>query len=155
MGDKDLRKKVQFYVYIYIKILVQDIKSKLSYRADFVISTLGMILTNVTGYISFWILFNTFSEINGWNYYEMLFFYGFSLMAITPSQCFFDNNWNLQNSLVSGDFIKYCVRPLNIFFYYISEVFDIKGLGQFVFGIVTVWYSWHKLNITFSVLRSV
>lgn len=47
----------------------------------------------------------------------------------------------------SGDFIKYCFRPINLFFYYQSEVFDIKGLGQLAFGIGTLAYSWAKIGL--------
>ena len=132
------RKGLGFYLRIYCKILSQDLKSKMSYRADFIISTIGMIFTNIAGFVSFWILFRSFPEINGWSYYEMLFLYGFSLVSLTPVQCFFDNNWSLRMYVYSGDFIKYCFRPINLFFYYQSEVFDIKGLGQFAFGIGTL-----------------
>ena len=82
----------------------------------------------------------------------MLFLYGFSLIALTPVQCLFDNNWNLRMYVYSGDFIKYCFRPINLFFYYMSEVFDIKGLGQLAFGIGTLAYAWSKLGIGISVL---
>lgn len=76
-----MRKKgLGFYLRIYRKILAQDIKSKMSYRADLIISTIGMICTNVAGFISFWILFRNFPSVSGWNYYEMLFLYGFSLI---------------------------------------------------------------------------
>ncbi len=141
------RKGLGFYLRIYGKILAQDIKSKMSYRADFIISTIGMIATNVAGFISFWILFRNFPSINGWGYYEMLFLYGFSLIALTPVQCLFDNNWSLRMYVYSGDFIKYCFRPINLFFYYQSEVFDIKGLGQLAFGIGTLAYSWAKIGL--------
>ena len=137
----------RFYARIYRKILVQDLKSKMSYRADFIISTFGMILTNVVGFMSFYILFKNFPSINGWNYHEMLFLYGFSLIALTPLQCLFDNNWSLRFAVRTGDFIKYCFRPINIFFYFISEVFDVKGLGQFVFGTGVLVYSWSHLGI--------
>lgn len=146
------KKTLKFYFSIYFKILAQDIKSKMSYRADFIISTLGMIFTNISGFVSFWILFRNFPSINGWGYYEMLFLYGFSLIAITPVQCLFDNNWNLRMSVYSGDFIKYCFRPINIFFYYQSEIFDIKGLGQLAFGIATLIYSWTKIGLGFTPL---
>lgn len=144
-------KKLQFYIRIYQKILVQDLKSKMSYRTDFIISTLGMILTNIVGMVTFWIMFQKFTNINGWNYHEMLFLYGFSLIALTPMQCFFDNNWNLRNHVYSGDFIKYCFRPINIFFYFISEVFDIKGIGQFFMGSIALSYAWIKLELDFSI----
>ena len=146
------RKGPGFYLKIYSKILAQDIKSKMSYRADFIISTIGMIFTNISGFVSFWILFRNFPSVNGWTYYEMLFLYGFSLISLTPMQCFFDNNWSLRIYVYSGDFIKYCFRPINLFFYYQSEVFDIKGLGQFTFGLGTLIYAWVKLGLGCSVL---
>ena len=141
------RKGLGFYLRIYGKILAQDIKSKMSYRADFIISTVGMICTNIAGFISFWILFRNFPSVSGWGYYEMLLLYGFSLVSLTPVQCFFDNNWSLRIYVYSGDFIKYCFRPINLFFYYQSEVFDIKGLGQLAFGVGTLVYAWVKLGL--------
>ena len=146
------QKGLGFYFRIYLKILAQDLKSKMSYRADFIISTIGMICTNIAGFISFWILFSRFPSINGWGYYEILFLYGFSLISLTPVQCFFDNNWTLRQYVYSGDFIKYCFRPINLFFYYQSEVFDVKGLGQLAFGLGTLTFAWVKLGIGCSVL---
>ncbi len=146
------RKNLRFYFRIYRKILAQDLKSKMSYRADFIISTIGMICTNIAGFISFWILFRSFPEVNGWSYHEILFLYGFSLVSLTPVQCFFDNNWSLRMYVYSGDFIKYCFRPINLFFYYQSEVFDVKGLGQFAFGIGTIIYSWSKIGLPLTFL---
>ena len=88
----------------------------------------------------------------------MLFLYGFSLIAITPMQCMLDNNWSLRMNVYNGDFIKYCFRPINLFFYYESEVFDAKGLGQFGFGIATLVYAWNKLGLPvtfFSIIKTV
>lgn len=141
------KRGLKFYLDIYGKILIQDLKSKMSYRADFVISNIGMIVSNLVGFVTFYILFQNFPSINGWTMYEMLFLYGFSLVALTPVQCFFDNNWNLRYAVKTGDFIKYCFRPINIFFYYISEVFDVKGLGQLAFGVGTLVYAWRHLAI--------
>ncbi len=146
------RRGLRFYTRLYFKILAQDLKSKMSYRADFIISTIGMIATNVAGFISFWILFRNFPSINGWSYHEILFLYGFSLISLTPVQCLFDNNWSLRINVYNGDFIKYCFRPINLFFYYQSEVFDIKGLGQLAFGIVTIAISWGKIGLAFTPL---
>lgn len=92
-------------------------------------------------------MFSKFPSINGWGYYEMLFLYGFSLIAITPTQCLLDNNWQLRRYVYDGDFVKYCFRPINLFFYYESEVFDIKGLGQLAFGIGTLCFSWYHLAL--------
>ena len=145
--QKSKKRGFGFYASIYRKIIIQDFKSKMSYRADFIISTFGMVLTNIAGFVSFMIIFKNFPSIAGWDYYHMLFLYGFSLIALTPVQCFFDNNWNLRFMVRNGDFIKYCFRPINVFFYFISEVFDVKGLGQFLFGIGTLIYAWVHIGI--------
>ena len=102
----------------------------MSYRSDFIISMIGMILTDISELLAFYIMFLNFPSVCGWSYHEMLFLYGFSLVALTPLQCLFDNNWNLRHYVYEGDFIKYCFRPINIFFYFISEDFDTKGLGK-------------------------
>ena len=49
-----------YHAHIYKMILFQDIKSKMSYRADFIISTIGMLFTNIAGFVTFWILFLNF-----------------------------------------------------------------------------------------------
>lgn len=141
------RRGLAFYINIYFKIIAQDIKSKMSYRSDFIISTVGMVATNIAGFIAFLIMFGKFPSINGWGYYEILFLYGFSFISITPTQCLLDNNWSLRRYVYDGDFVKYCFRPINLWFYYVSEVFDVKGLGQLVFGFVTLIYAWIKLSL--------
>ncbi len=152
MKNKKNTNTLGYYAHIYRMILAQDLKSKMNYRADFIISNVGIIATNISGFVAFWIMFQNFPTILGWTYYEMMFLYGFSLIALTPVQLFFDNNWNLRYQVYSGDFIRYCFRPLNLFFYYISEVFDIKGIGQFAFGTGTLIYAWNNLGLSVSPL---
>lgn len=145
--------RLRYYFKIYFMIISQDIKTKMQYRADFYISTVGMLATNISGLISFWILFKSIPNILGWNYYEVIFIYGFSLLALTPMQLFFDNVWNINSHVFTGDFIKYCFRPMDIFFYYVAEVFDMKGLSQMVMGMMILAFAWIKLGIAMSVFN--
>jgi len=139
-----------WHIRIYFKVISQDIKTKLNYRADFIISNFEQVFHHVSGFITFWLIFQNFPSVDGWSYYEMLFFYGFSLIAFTPTQCLLDNNWSLRHNVWSGDFIKYCIRPINTFFYYMSEVFDLKGLGQLAAGVAVLSYAWIRLGLGFS-----
>lgn len=143
-------KRLTFYIKLYIKMISQYIKARMQFRSDFYISTFAMLLLNVTGLFSYWIMFKSINSIDGWNYNELLFFYGFSLLALTPQQLFFDNLWTIRIHLRSGAFIKYYFKPINTLFYYVSEVFDLKGLGQLVFAIIIFVYSSIKLGITWN-----
>ncbi len=148
-----MKQGLRYYSKLYFKIIAQDIKSKMQYRTDFYISSIGMIATNLSGLLSFWLLFKSIPDIKGWSYNEMIFLYGFSLLAITPVQIFFDNIWNISHYTLTGDFIKYCFRPINIFFYYISDVFDMKGISQMLFGILTLGYGWVKLGVPLTIVN--
>jgi len=138
---------------IYARCAAQYIKARMEYRLDFVVSTIGMIVVNITTIFVFQILFTTIPSLAGWNFNEILFFYGFYLLSISPLQLFFDNIWGLRQSIVSGDFIKYYLRPMNIMFYFMSERVDIKGFSQLALGIGTLIYASIHLEIQWNLVR--
>ena len=138
---------LRHYARIYLLIEAQYIKARLQYRADFIISSVGMACSYAVGIITFWVLFTTIPNLAGWSLNELLFIYGFYLLAVTPLQVLFDNIWSLRIKVQDGSFIRYYFRPLNMLFYYVSEVFDIKGLVQFVLGIVVVVYASAQLHL--------
>jgi len=47
---QEVKRGFRFYVRIYGMIFAQDLKSKMSYRADFIISTFGMLFSNISGF---------------------------------------------------------------------------------------------------------
>lgn len=145
--------KLHYYARIYALITSQYLKAMLHYRADFVANVLGLLISNVLGFLSIWVLFQNINSIYNWNYNELLFFYGYSLIAAAPMQIFFDNVWKLRSHLIEGTFIKYYFRPLNIMFYYMSEVIDTKSIGQLFLGLYLLIYSSNHLGIVWNVLN--
>lgn len=144
---------LKHYARIYLMIESQFIKARMQYRADFVISAIGMALSNITGIFVFWVLFTTIPALAGWTFNELLFIYAFYLLAVAPLQVLFDNVWNLRMKVWDGSFIIYYFKPLNMMFYYMSERFDIKGLTQVALGIICLIYASIQLGIHWSVLQ--
>ncbi len=140
-------KTIKFYIRIYLICVLQDMKTKMGYRADFVIGIVGTLVTNIVSIATLSILFSNIYEIHGWTYEEMLFVYAFYCLVSAPFQLAFDHLWSLEQHLLSGSFIKYYFRPIHIFFYYISESFNIKAFGQLVIGIGLFVYSCGKLQV--------
>lgn len=140
-------KTLLYYVRLYILIISQYIKARMQYRADFFISSIGIMFESSCGIFSLWIIFRSISKLVGWNYNELIFIYAFSLLAVTPAQLFFDQTWNLGYHLREGTFIKYYFKPLNMMFYYMSDTFNIKAWGYFALGIGAFIYASSKLGI--------
>lgn len=140
-----------YYVKIYIAVALQDLKAKMSYRADFMINAVGILLNDLLYLASFYLLYHSIDTIGGWELHQILFFYGIMLISTAFMQTFFDNIWELDKRVLSGEFIKYYYKPLNILFYYVSETIDLKGIVQFLFGIGVLVYASVKLQITVTV----
>ncbi len=106
-----------------------------------------MFFTSLATLAVFWVLFKSIPDLAGWSFMEMVFIYAFYMIAISPMQILFDHVWQLRYDLQQGTFLKYYFRPLNMMFYYMSEMFDLKGLTQLVLG--SVFWCTPRYNSTF------
>jgi ABC-2 type transport system permease protein len=125
----------------------------MQYRADFIISSIGMFFSSLATLGIFWIIFNSIPDIAGWTLMQLVFIYGFYMIAISPMQILFDHIWQIRFHVQQGTFLKYYFRPLNTMFYYMSEMFDIKGLTQLAAGIVILIYASTQLDIHWTLPR--
>ncbi len=135
------------YLRLYFLIVAQYMKARMQYRVDFFVSSIGIIFQNVAGFAALWVLFNSIPELQGWRYDELVFLYGFAILSVTPAQMFFDNTWQLRNHVQQGTFIKYYFKPINMMFYYMSEVLDLKAFAQLVFGVILLATSSASLGV--------
>jgi ABC-2 type transport system permease protein len=143
----------RYYLRIYWMIVTQYIKARMQYRMDFFISSIGMFFTSITSIALFGVLLSSIDTLDGWNLNELVFIYAFYLLATAPLQLFFDNIWSLRFKVQDGSFIKYYFRPLDMMFYYMSEVFDIKGIIQVLMGFAAFGYASVELGLDWSIQR--
>src|SRR5688572_23532546 len=68
-------------------------------------------------------------------------------------QILFDHVWQIRFHIREGTFLKYYFRPLNMMFYYISEIFDLKGLIQLFVGIALLVYASIQINTDWRLIR--
>lgn len=141
------------YIRLYFIIEAQYIKARMQYRADFIISSFGMLFSSLITLGVFWVIFDTVPDLAGWSLNEMVFIYAFYMLAISPMQIIFDHFWQLRYHLQQGTFLKYYFRPLNMMFYYTSEMFDLKGFAQLFVGIALLIYSAAQLHVEWTFAR--
>ncbi len=142
------------YGRLYLLLEAQYIKARMNYRVDFIVSSIGMLFSNIASLVVFWALFRTIPRLAGWSFEEILFIYGFYLLAVSPAQIFFDHIWQLRNHVMEGTFIKYYFRPLNMMFYYLSEMIDLKGFAQVGVGVFVIAYASDKLDLAWTLGRA-
>ncbi len=138
------------YLRLYFLIASQYVKARMSYRVDFIISSFGILFANVPSFLGMFVIFNNIPSLSGWSFNELMFIYGFTVLSMSLVQVVFDNIWMLRWKVQDGSFIKYYFRPLNMMFYYMSEVVDLKGFTQIALGIALIAWSSAKIGVVWT-----
>jgi ABC-2 type transport system permease protein len=126
----------------------QYAKTRMAYKADFIIASFANILATVAGYGFVLVLFSRIPQLKGWKFEEVLFIYGFSLL---PMGLFNIVSLNLYEFgeiyIVEGKFDRILLRPVHSLFQIIFENFRLESLQEIFTGLVAVLYCAGKLGI--------
>jgi ABC-2 type transport system permease protein len=90
------------YLRLYFIIEAQYIKSRMQYRTDFIISSVGMFFSSLATLSVFWIILESVPDLAGWSLMEMVFIYAFYMIAISPMQILFDHAWQIRFHVQQG-----------------------------------------------------
>ena len=100
---------------------------------------LGFFFTQILGIAFLYLVFQQIPSISGWSFEQIIFIYGFAQIPRGIDHLFTDNIWMIAWRLVlTGDFDRYMLRPMNIFFQVISEKLQPDAIGELLVGVILV-----------------
>lgn len=130
------------YTALYIKFVILQIKSLVEYRGDFFTGMVSVLFVQFTSIFFLSVVFENINMINGYSFHQLLFIHGFSAMGLAINHIFFDNLWVLGSKyIITGNFDKFLVRPINPLFHLIAEKVQLDGFGQLLIGATILIYS--------------
>jgi ABC-2 type transport system permease protein len=122
----------------------QHVKAILEYQADFWISMVAAMMTQLLGIIFLWVIFERIPSINGWTYWEIAFMYGLVFLSEGISSFFFNGIWVINNLINRGEMDRLLVRPLPTLLQVMTSHFGMNGLGNILIGsIIVIQAAWH------------
>lgn len=126
------------------------LKKLMEYKIDFLTGAIGFLLEQAVNIAFLSIVFGRVENLRGWNYYEVLFIYGFSLFPNGLDHLFFDNIWNVAYWLVrKGEFDKYLTRPINTLLIVTVEEFQVDAFGKLIVGVALIVTSLKHIDLPF------
>lgn len=150
------------YFSLYKMFISKQIKALMIYRADFVVGILCLFLSFITATFSIWAIFEKTNSVGGWTKHEVIFMYGYNLFVSGVAWLFFNQSWALRDSVISGGFIKYKIRPINPLFHFFAESIDLRSIVTAILGLITLiasaselHYSWTAKYIVLMLIFSV
>ncbi len=123
-------------------------KAWFQYRVDAVLKSLAVFLREATGIIVIWFTLLKFDDLNGWDIYEMLFLFSLLFLTYGIMIIFFTGLRDFGNTVRSGNFDRFILRPRGLLFQIIFVNSDwFAALGHGGLGITLFLISAGKVGI--------
>ena len=133
------------YWRLYRVLIKQFFKVVMQSKVDFLMGLLGFFLTQASGIIFLYLIFQQIPDLQGWSLDQLIFIYGFAQIPRGIDHLFTDNIWLVAWRLViNGEFDRYMLRPMNVFFQVVAEKLQPDALGEILIGSILVIISVQK-----------
>ncbi|MCZ7645651.1 MAG: ABC-2 family transporter protein [Planctomycetota bacterium] len=131
--------------------LVQAVKTRLEYRADFLMECLAALLQQAAGLLVLAFLFEKIEILQDWRREEVFFIYGFGLLPRALFDAFAMNFYMFSDRyLVQGEMDRLLLRPLSSLFQMLMEGISFDFLADLTLGIAVVTYASSKLGLVWT-----
>ena len=133
------------YMRLYRVLITQFLKGIMQSKVDFLMGLMGFFFTQFMGIAFLYLVFRQVPSLQGWTLEQLIFIYGFAQIPRGIDHLLTDNIWLIAWRMVlSGDFDRYMLRPMNLFFQVIAEKLQPDALGELLVGGILLVISLQK-----------
>ncbi len=130
-------KEIKRYARLYKVFVAQFFKYIVQSKVDFLLGLMGFFLTQAAGIAFLYLVFEQIPALADWTLPQLIFIYGFAQIPRGIDHLFTDNIWLVAwNYIVNGQFDRYMLRPMNLFFQVICEKLQPDALGELLVGTI-------------------
>lgn len=136
---------VKRYGRLYRVLIAQFFKVILQSKVDFLMGLFGFFFTQAMGIAFLYLVFQQIPDLKGWTLDQLIFIYGFAQIPRGIDHLLTDNIWMVAWwTVMNGEFDRYMLRPMNVFFQVIAEKLQPDALGELLVGTILVIRSLSK-----------
>jgi ABC-2 type transport system permease protein len=104
-------------------------------------------------FISIVLLFQRFSNIQGWSLFEVALCYGIVNLAYSTSECFARGFDMFSNMIRTGSFDRIMLRPRGTMLQVFGSKFEFTRLGRFIQSLAVLIFALVKLDLDYTPLK--
>lgn len=132
-------KELYRYLRLTYFFTAKAIKGMLTYKWSFLANCISQALDYSVTFLLMWIMISAFRTMNGWNAYEVMLLYAFSLFAYGIAGTFFFNIMNLvPGQILKGAFDDVLVKPVKILPYLMSSSFICNYIAHMTLSAIVM-----------------
>jgi len=139
---------------VYKKFFWMYMKSRLIYKADFVLGFTSQLINLIFSVAFLSLLFTQVENIQGWTFDEILLLAGFSGVILNLHHVFFFAPYRLgEDYIISGRMDRYFVRPLNMLFQVFARYIADDNVSKFLANVFIIFYASSQIGISFEIIK--
>jgi len=139
---------------VYKKFFWMYMKSRLIYKADFVLGFTSQLINLIFSVAFLSLLFTQVENIQGWSFNEILLLAGFSGVILNLHHIFFFAPYRLgEDYIISGRMDRYFVRPLNMLFQVFARYIADDNVSKFLANVFIIFYASSQIGISFEIIK--
>jgi ABC-2 type transport system permease protein len=134
---------------IFVAYFAQFLKSRLAYRADFLVDMTANLVSLGVQLLVLSAVFSKVESLRGWSYDQVLFIYGFSLLPLGLFNLVSLNLYGFSEQyIIEGEFDRILLRPINPLAQILCSSFGIGGINELALGGAVTAYAGVRLGLS-------
>ena len=147
-GEDSMLGSVKKHGRVYKNFFAMYMKSRLIYKADFVLGFVSQLVSLVFSVAFLSLLFTQVENIQGWTFNEILLLTGFSGLVLNLHHVFFFALYRLgEDYIIPGKLDRYKVRPLNMLFQVYARYIADDNISKLLANIFIMIYAWNQIGL--------
>jgi len=148
-------RKIKRNIYIYGRLISQQLKAILEYRSDFWITMAAGALSQTLGFVFLWVLYKNIPVISGWQLWEIVLLYAMIYFTEGVGSALFDGIWIIGALVNKGEFDRFLIRPIAPLTQVFGSQVGMNGYGNLIMGVVLIIEALVHLHIEWSLGKAV
>lgn len=141
-------------VFYYMDVTITFIRMALLEIVEYPANILGWLLSNpiqfLLGFATIQFVVSEFGTIHGWNYGQLAFLYGISVLSHALSMIFFVNGWFMGWWVIGGEFDRLLTRPMSVVYQFFFTNINVMGVTDLIPGVIVFVYGCSKTAFQWS-----
>jgi len=137
---------------ITLALAAASLRSEFQYRTNAIMSVIGGILYQLTGFLVVWIIVDRFNTIGGWSLAGITFLYGMRLTSHGIFYLLFSQMFELDRVLITGEYDRFLVRPISPLLQLFTRKLRVNCFGDLIGGAALLGFAARGIEIDWSPL---
>jgi len=135
---------------LYLRLIQISMLSHMQYRANFIIGTVGLVVSQIVNLGLIGVMVTQFRSLNGWSVWEMVFLYCLWILAHSLYSLFFSHANRLEEYLIEGTFDQFLLRPASPLIQVLGRDFQYTEIADMLIGLTGLSLAYAQLGLNWN-----